>query len=74
MTFSNPPTPLKYGKFHTFFFFFFETFPYINEAKFDSWIEGKKTHLIIVKLVLLSNLVDFNFLNFLLREGFKKKK
>ena len=23
MTFSNPPTPLKYGKFHTFFFFFF---------------------------------------------------
>ena len=26
MTFSNPPTPLKCGKFRTFFFFF-ETFP-----------------------------------------------
>ena len=25
MTFSNPPTPLKYEKFHTFFF---EGFPY----------------------------------------------
>ena len=27
MTFSNPPNPIKYGKFHTFFF---ETFPYSN--------------------------------------------
>ena len=24
MTFSNPPTPLKYGKFHTFLFLIFE--------------------------------------------------
>ena len=28
MTFSNPPTPKKYGKFHTFLFFIFDAFPY----------------------------------------------
>ena len=28
MIFSNPPTPLKYGKFHTFLFFNFEGFLY----------------------------------------------
>ena len=41
MTFSNPPTPLKYAKFHTFF----EPFPNSNIIKVSGLRQPKEANL-----------------------------
>ena len=47
MTFSNPPTPLKYGKFHTFLFFIFDAFPYYTSF-YGHFFRNKGLHFISV--------------------------